>query len=172
MIDMFAREVDLPHPGGPKIEKLAAEATQFIPLPYVVKGMDLSFSGLLTAAKNALEGGAALPDVAFSLQEVAFAMLTEVTERALAHTKKPDVLLTGGVAANKRLQEMIAWIAGNQGANFYVVPLRLAGDNGAMIAWAGVEQFLSAGPMEVADTAINPKIRMDQVPIPWRAVTE
>ncbi|HMF34694.1 MAG TPA: bifunctional N(6)-L-threonylcarbamoyladenine synthase/serine/threonine protein kinase [Candidatus Lokiarchaeia archaeon] len=172
MIDMFARAVDLPHPGGPKVEKLASESSHFIPLPYVVKGMDLSFSGLLTAAKNALEAGEALPDVAFSLQEVAFAMLTEVTERALAHTKKGDVLLTGGVAANRRLQEMIEWIAGNQAANFHVVPLQLAGDNGAMIAWAGVEQFLATGPMDVSKTAINPKVRMDEVPIPWRAAAQ
>jgi len=99
-------------------------------------------------------------------------MLTEVTERALAHTKKGDVLLTGGVAANRRLQEMIEWIAGNQAANFHVVPLQLAGDNGAMIAWAGVEQFLATGPMDVSKTAINPKVRMDEVPIPWRAAAQ
>jgi len=169
MIDMFARDAGLAHPGGPKVEKLAKESNHFLPLPYVVKGMDLSFSGLLTAAKNLLQGGHPLPDVAFSLQEVAFAMLTEVTERALAHTRKKDVLLTGGVAANKRLQEMISWIAANQGARFYVVPLRLAGDNGAMIAWAGIEQYRAAGPTEIAETGINPKIRMDEVPIPWRA---
>ncbi len=168
MIDMFARDAGLPHPGGPKIEKLAKESTNFLPLPYVVKGMDLSFSGLLTAAKHLLETGNTLSDVSFSLQEVAFAMLTEVTERALAHTKKKDVLLTGGVAANKRLQEMIKWIADNQGAYYHVVPLRLAGDNGAMIAWAGIEQFLAAGAINIEDTAINPKIRMDEVPIPWR----
>lgn len=169
MIDMFARDVGLPHPGGPKIEKLAKESQNFLPLPYVVKGMDLSFSGLLTAAKHLLKEGKTLSDVSFSLQEVAFAMLTEVTERALAHTKKKDVLLTGGVAANKRLQEMIRWIAENQGARYHVVPLRLAGDNGAMIAWAGAEHFLAAGPINIEDSTINPKIRMDEVPVPWRA---
>jgi N6-L-threonylcarbamoyladenine synthase/protein kinase Bud32 len=168
MIDMFARDAGLPHPGGPKIEKLAKSSNTFLPLPYVVKGMDLSFSGLLTAAKNLLQGGKSIADVSFSLQEVAFAMLTEVTERALAHTKKKDVLLTGGVAANQRLQSMIKWIADNQGARFHVVPLRLAGDNGAMIAWSGIEQFRTGGPMVIEATTINPKIRMDEVPIPWR----
>ena len=168
MIDMFAREVGLPHPGGPKIEKLAQESKSYLPLPYVVKGMDLSFSGLLTAAKKLVQEGKPLTDVSFSLQEVAFAMLTEVTERALAHTKKKDVLLTGGVAVNKRLQEMVKWIAINQGSRFHVVSPHLAGDNGAMIAWAGIEQFLAIGPTDLNASTINPKVRMDEVPIPWR----
>jgi len=48
-IDKFARSVGLPHPGGPKVEALARDAKHYIPLPYTVKGMDLSFSGLSTA---------------------------------------------------------------------------------------------------------------------------
>ena len=55
MIDSFARDAGLSHPGGPKIEKLASESNQYLPLPYVVKGMDLSFSGLYTSAKRLLE---------------------------------------------------------------------------------------------------------------------
>ena len=65
-------------------------------------------------------------------------MVTEVTERALAHTEKKEVLLTGGVAANKRLQSMLAIIAEEHDARFHVVPLEFATDNGAMIAWTGV----------------------------------
>jgi len=99
MIDSFARVVGLSHPGGPKIEKLASVSDKYIPLPYVVKGMDLSFSGLFTAAKRLVESKKFekeynLHDVANSLQETAFAMLTEVTERALAHTEKTEVLLS------------------------------------------------------------------------------
>ncbi|TFF86391.1 MAG: tRNA (adenosine(37)-N6)-threonylcarbamoyltransferase complex transferase subunit TsaD, partial [Promethearchaeota archaeon] len=116
MLDMFARDLGLSHPGGPKIEKLAQEANRYLLLPYVVKGMDLSFSGLYTAAKKLIESHSpsekySISDIAHSLQETAFAMLTEVTERALAHTEKNEVLLTGGVAANKRLQEMIEYIS-------------------------------------------------------------
>jgi len=120
-LDVFAREAGLSHPGGPAIEKLAAKGKNFIQLPYVVKGMDLSFSGLLTAATRKFNEGCKIEDVCFSLQEVAFSMLAEVTERALAHTEKPEVLLTGGVAANKRLESMINSIAEEHEARFYVV---------------------------------------------------
>ena len=143
MIDMVARDLGLRHPGGPKIEKLAIKSTKYIELPYVVKGMDLSFSGIYTACRRLIKSPQfgkdyTKEDIAYSLQETAFSMLTEVTERALAHTEKDEVLLTGGVAANKRLQEMIRYIAEEHDAQFYVVPLRLAGDNGAMIAFTGV----------------------------------
>ena len=96
-------------------------------------------------------------------------MLTEVTERALAHTEKQEVLLTGGVAANKKLQEMIKYISEEHGARFEVVPLRYAGDNGAMIAWAGVLRYMAEGGHELSDTKINPKERMDNITIPWRS---
>lgn len=168
MIDAFARRAGLAHPGGPKIEKLARASQEYLPLPYVVKGMDLSFSGILTAASTLLEEGHPLEAVAYSLQETCFAMLTEVTERALAHTRKREVLLTGGVAANKRLQAMVRTISEDHDARFEVVPLRLAGDNGAMIAWAGVVQYVASGPTPLPASRINPKWRMDQVPVPWR----
>jgi len=77
MIDSFARDAGLQHPGGPKIEKLALRSKNFIQLPYIVKGMDLSFSGLYTAAKNLLQSDEYgkkynLNDLAYSLQETAF----------------------------------------------------------------------------------------------------
>jgi len=173
MIDSFARDAGLQHPGGPKIEKLALESKNYIQLPYVVKGMDLSFSGLYTAVKYLLQSDEYdkkynLNDVAYSLQETAFAMLTEVTERALAHTEKKEVLLTGGVAANKRLQSMIEYISKEHDARFEVVPLRYAGDNGAMIAWTGVLRYQAEGGHNISDTIIKPKKRMDQISIPWR----
>ena len=107
---------DLKHekglPLGAAVEQLAAEGKKLVSLPYVVKGMDLSLSGLLTAATALLQkGDCKLEDLCYSLQEHAFSMVTEVTERALAHTEKKEVLLTGGVAANKRLQSMLAIIA-------------------------------------------------------------
>jgi len=173
MIDMIARDAGLAHPGGPKIEKLAEKSNNYIALPYVVKGMDLSFSGLYTAARNLIESSEfginfVLEDVAHSLQETSFSMLTEVTERALAHTKKSEVLLTGGVAANKRLQEMIKSICEDHGTRYEVVPLKFAGDNGAMIAWTGILRFKSEGGFNLSQTNINPKERMDKILIPWR----
>ncbi|TXT61436.1 MAG: tRNA N6-adenosine threonylcarbamoyltransferase [Promethearchaeota archaeon] len=173
MIDSFARDAGLAHPGGPKIENLAKKGTKFISLPYVVKGMDLSFSGVYTATRRLLESKNFnvkynLNDIAYSLQETAFAMLTEVTERALAHTGKEEVLLTGGVAANKRLQEMIKYISQEHNARFEVVPLKYAGDNGAMIAWTGVLKYKERGGDEIITTKIKPKQRMDNIEIPWR----
>ena len=173
LIDSFARDIGMPHPGGPKVEKLAKDSSKYLSLPYIVKGMDLSFSGLYTAAKRLLESKDYnkkydLSDVANSLQETAFAMLTEVTERALAHTGKKEVLLTGGVAANKRLQEMIKYISNEHGARYEVVPLKYSGDNGAMIGWTGVLRYKATGGNIISDTQINPKERMDQISIPWR----
>ena len=173
MIDSFARDAGLPHPGGPKIEKMAQESTNYLALPYVVKGMDLSFSGLYTAAKKLIESKNfgtkyTLKDVAFSLQETAFAMLTEVTERALAHTEKKEVLLTGGVAANKRLQEMIRYISKEHNARFEVVPLKYAGDNGVMIGWTGILKYKCTGGQKISETFVKPKERMDQIEVPWR----
>jgi len=174
LLDSFAREAEIPHPGGPKIENLAKKSNKYLTLPYVVKGMNLSFSGLFTAAKRLLESEKYekdynLCDIAFSLQETAFAMLTEVTERAIAHTEKTEVLLTGGVAANKRLQEMIHSISDDHNAKFEVVPLKYAGDNGAMIAWTGILRYKSKGEFNLAETIINPKERMDIISIPWRS---
>ena len=142
-LDVFAREAGLKQKKGVSLgaalEKLAADGKTLLSLPYTVKGMDMSLSGLLTAAINLLrKGECRLEDVCYSLQENAFSMVTEVTERALAHTEKKEVLLTGGVAANRRLQAMINSIAEEHDAKFNVVPREFATDNGAMIAWTGV----------------------------------
>jgi len=81
-LDMLARKMDLPMPGGPQIDKLALKGKYF-ELPYVVKGMDLSFTGLLTEAVKKYKQGVKSEDIAYSFQETCFAMLAEVTERAL-----------------------------------------------------------------------------------------
>ena len=164
-IDVVAREMNLPMPGGPEIEKIA-KFGKYIELPYVVKGMDVSFSGIQTAAINLLKKGVAKEDVAYSLQEICFSMLVEVTERALAHTGKEEVLLVGGVAANKRLQEMISIMCDERGAKFYVVPPEYSSDNGVMIAWCGLLHYKYGCVPKVKDK-ILPKWRIDQVPICW-----
>lgn len=168
-LDAFAREAGLPYPGGPAVEKLALEGGRLIPLPYVVKGMDLSFSGLLTAAVGELRSGRwRLEDLCFSLQEVAYAMLGEVTERALAHTGKEELLLTGGVAANRRLRSVVGSIAEEHGASPRFVPQGYATDNGAMIAWTGVLAHRSGVTTPIPSSYINSRWRLDEVEIPWR----
>ena len=168
-LDTFARAAGLEYPGGPDIERRALKGSKLIPLPYVVKGMDLSYSGLLTAITAELETGKhSIEDLCFSLQETAYAMLGEITERALAHTGKPELLLTGGVAANKRRGGIVHDIAEEHGSTPYVVPLRLAMDNGAMIAWTGVLAYREGLVTPVNESFVNPNWRMDQVNVPWR----
>lgn len=162
LLDVFGREVGLAHPGGPKIEKKARKSSNYVELPYVVKGTDLSYSGLLTASIR-LIGKETPEDLCYSLQETAFAMLAEVTERALAHTRKQEVLLTGGCAPNRRLQEMLGDITANHNATFQVVPIEYAGDNGAMIAWTGVQEFKKKHFLPVSESQVIPKWRVDEV---------
>jgi N6-L-threonylcarbamoyladenine synthase/protein kinase Bud32 len=171
-LDVFAREAGLRQrpgkPFGALIEELAIHGKNLIQLPYVVKGMDLSFSGLLTAAVQLLRSEKyALEDLCFSLQETVFSMLTEITERALAHTEKKEVLLTGGVAANRRLQEMLKIIAGEHNACFRVVPKEYALDNGAMIAWTGILQFKHGIITSIENSCVKLKWRLEEVEVPW-----
>jgi len=171
-LDVFAREAGLRQkqgkPFGALVEELASQGKALIPLPLAIKGMDLSFSGLLTAAMEVLKSGKhSLEDICFSLQEVAFSMLTEVTERALAHTDKPEVLLTGGVAANKRLQAMLKIIADEHDARFSVVPKEFALDNGAMIAWTGILAYKHGITVPLKKSMVKLKWRLDQVHVPW-----
>jgi len=171
-LDVFAREAGLKNkrglPLGAAVEQLAAKGKKLVSLPYVVKGMDLSLSGLLTAATAALQkGDCTLEDVCYSLQEHAFSMVTEVTERALAHTEKKEVLLTGGVAANKRLQSMLAIIAEEHNAKFSVVPLEFATDNGAMIAWTGTLAYHHGLVTPIDESYVKLRWRVDKVDVPW-----
>jgi N6-L-threonylcarbamoyladenine synthase/protein kinase Bud32 len=167
-LDQFARTVGLGHPGGPRVEELALASDNYLKLPYTVKGMDLSFSGLLTAAIRKYESGAALEDVCHSLQETAFAMLVEVTERALAHSKKSEVLLVGGVAANQRLREMLEVMAQEHYAEFFMPEMKYCGDNGAMNAWLGLIMYQNSKKMDIGDTRVKQRFRTDQVDVPWR----
>ncbi|MBS7652716.1 bifunctional N(6)-L-threonylcarbamoyladenine synthase/serine/threonine protein kinase [Candidatus Bathyarchaeota archaeon] len=168
-LDVFAREAGLPYPGGPAVERMALKGERLIPLPYVVKGMDLSFTGLLTAALQELKRGCwRLEDLCYSLQEVAYAMLGEVTERALAHTRKPELLLTGGVAANRRLRSIIQSIAEEHGATPHYVPTGYATDNGAMIAWTGILAYTHGMTTPLERSHIDSDWRIDEVEVPWR----
>ncbi len=168
MLDKLGREMGLPFPAGPTLERMALSGERFLPLPYSVKGMDVAFSGILTAALNLHSKGEPTDDLAMSVQETAFAMLVEVTERAMAHVGRDEVLLGGGVAANSRLREMATIMAGERGARCFAPPPRLCVDNGAMIAVLG-EMMLDAGattPLE--ESGVMQRFRTDEVEVTWR----
>lgn len=163
-LDKFGREVGLGFPCGPKIEELAKKG-KYVDLGYTVKGMDLNFSGIITKAINLYKKGISKEDLCFSLQETFFAMLTEVTERAMAHTGKKEALLIGGVAANKRLIEMLDIMCKERNANFYYVPLKYSGDNAAMICWQGFLEYNSGRREKKAE--IKPYERTDEITVFW-----
>ena len=192
MLDKFGRGLGLGFPAGPEIEKLAKKG-KYVELPYVVKGMDISFSGILTKVqqlwerkttwRDLVKGKVQVPetatkdgrvagmianidknldrqiskeDLCFSLQETCFAMLAEVTERAMANAGKKELLLVGGVGANQRFCEMLDIMCKERGAKFYKVPMDLARDNAAMIAWEGYLR-------KESKIEVNPHWRVDEV---------
>lgn len=166
MLDKFGREVGLAHPAGPKIEKLASDGKEYIELPYVVKGTDMSFTGILTAAMTLHRKGVRLEDLCLSLQETCFSMLCEVTERALAHLRAGEILLAGGVGYNKRLQEMLRLVAEEHGAKFDY-PAKYMGDNGVMIAMTALKMHNAGIRMTPEETQVDPKQRTDDVDVTW-----
>nr|NVI71582.1 putative tRNA N6-adenosine threonylcarbamoyltransferase [Cucujiformia] len=128
--DRFARVLKLsnaPSPGF-NIEQLAKKGSKFVSLPYCVKGMDVSFSGILTfleeRASKLLNEGYTNEDLCYSLQETVFAMLVETTERALAHVGSKEVLIVGGVGCNLRLQEMMRIMCEERGAILFATDER------------------------------------------------
>jgi N6-L-threonylcarbamoyladenine synthase/N6-L-threonylcarbamoyladenine synthase/protein kinase Bud32 len=168
-LDKFGRSINLPFPSGPLIESYAKKGSSYLNLPYSVKGMDIAFSGLLTAAQQYYRNGRSVEDICYSIQETTFAALTEVTERAMAQLEKHEVLLGGGVAANQRLRKMVAMMAKDRNATCFVPTKDLCIDNGAMIAWIGLVMYQSGIRMELEETIINQRFRTDMVEVTWRA---
>ncbi len=171
LLDTFAREAGIAPPyiveGLHVVDYYARRAEGIIDLPYVVKGQDVSFSGLLTAALRAL-GKHRLEDVCLSLREVAYGSVVEVAERGLAHTRKREVLLVGGVAASPVLREKIRIMASYHDAKPLYPPLGFVGDNGAMIAWTGLLNYLAGIEISVEESAVKQRWRLDEAPAPWR----
>jgi N6-L-threonylcarbamoyladenine synthase len=167
MIDKFGRSVGMPFPAGPHLERRAKEGEKLLELPYSVKGMDVAFSGILTAALQLHRNGERLEDLCHSIQETCFAMLVEVTERAMAHVEKDQVLLGGGVVQNKRLQEMVRIMSEERGATMYVPPGSLCVDNGAMIAWTGIVMHAAGLRTPINESAVRQRFRTDEVDLPW-----
>ena len=193
-LDRFARTLKIPnHPSpGYNIEQLALKCQnkdKLIELPYTVKGMDLSMSGILayidSLAKDLFRGNkqnkllfdkktgkqkVTIEDLCYSLQENLFAMLIEITERAMAHVNSSTVLIVGGVGCNVRLQEMMAVMCHDRAnGKVFATDDRFCIDNGAMIAQAGLLQFRMGDIVkDLKETIVTQKFRTDEVFVSWR----
>ncbi|KAF9015283.1 glycoprotease family-domain-containing protein [Cyathus striatus] len=186
-LDRFARVINLsndPSPGY-NIEQEAKKGTRLLPLPYTTKGMDVSLSGILTSIeaythdKRFRSGGNLIDfedsdiitpaDLCFSLQETVFAMLVEITERAMAHIGSKEVLIVGGVGCNERLQEMMGVMAKERNGQIFATDERFCIDNGIMIAQAGLLSFRMGQLTVVSKSTCTQRFRTDQVHVAWRS---
>ncbi len=213
-LDRFARTLAIPNDPAPgyNIEQLAKKGgSKLVDLPYAVKGMDCSFSGIL-ATMDALAGEVlavsddagrlsksekAVPsasqgqgnkqkqqhssgkdeaadcpitpaDLCFSLQETVFAMLVEITERAMAHVGSSQVLVVGGVGCNERLQEMMGQMARARGGSVFATDERFCIDNGIMIAHAGLLAYSTGVRTKLEESECTQRFRTDEVFVGWR----
>ena len=135
--------------------------------------MDVSFSGILTSIETAavemLKNKTCTEyDLCFSLQETVFAMLIEITERAMAHVGSNEVMIVGGVGCNNRLQEMMQLMVQDRGGHLFATDERYCIDNGLMIAQAGLNMFKTGQVTKLEDTWCTQRFRTDQVLINWR----
>jgi len=182
--DKSAKLMGLPYPGGPHLEKAAAlcadpaAALARFPLPRPMQGRegcDFSFSGLKTAVRNHVEklpaGKLRMEDVAalsFSFQDAVCAIVTDRCENALSRfteiygekVKSPAFVVCGGVAANQALRAALKGLTARHHAAFIAPPVKLCSDNGAMIAWAGIER-LKRGMIDTLDMAARPRWPLD-----------
>ncbi len=169
--DKFGRACGLGWYAGPIIETLAARAAAdgapFRDLPYTVKGMDVAFSGIVTAATHLHTSGMPLPEVCHSLQETAFAMLMEVAERGLAATGAGALTVTGGVACNGRLRQMLESLGKEWGIPVGLPPAATCVDNGEMIALVGLHQLESDVTLPIDQSGVIPRYRTDVPRLPW-----
>ena len=196
-LDRFARTLHISNDPAPgyNIEQLAKQGKQLVDLPYTVKGMDCSFSGIL-AAVDAMAatyglGGEEKPentnnnnntlssnpdadakptraDLCFSLQETIFSMLVETTERAMAHVGSTEVLIVGGVGCNERLQEMMGIMARDRGGSVHATDERFCIDNGIMIAQAGMLAYKTGFRTPLKESTCTQRFRTDDVFVKWR----
>ncbi|KAL5534128.1 KAE1 [Sanghuangporus baumii] len=182
-LDRFARVVNLSNDPAPgyNIEQEAKKGKRLLPLPYATKGMDVSLSGILTSSEaltldknfrtteTGEEDTFTPADLCFSLQETVFAMLVEITERAMAHIGSKEVLIVGGVGCNERLQEMMGIMAKERGGQVFATDERFCIDNGIMIAHAGLLSFRMGYSTPLTKTTCTQRFRTDEVHVAWRA---
>jgi len=108
-------------------------------------------------------------DLCFSLQETVFAMLVEITERAMAHIGSKEVLIVGGVGCNERLQEMMGVMAKERNGLVFATDERFCIDNGIMIAQAGLLAYRMGSVTPLSKATCTQRFRTDEVHVAWRA---
>lgn len=170
-LDKAARILKLPNDPSPglNIEIYARKGRKYYELPYVVKGMDISLSGIISSIKEIpIIDEQTVCDLCYSLQETVFAALVEVTERAMAFNDSTEVLIVGGVGCNLRLQEMMRVMAEARGATLYSTDERFCIDNGAMISLAGLLMHESGQRFTLEECFITQRFRTDSVEVTWR----
>ncbi|KAL2889507.1 tRNA N6-adenosine threonylcarbamoyltransferase [Ceratocystis lukuohia] len=174
-LDRFARTLNISNDPAPgyNIEQLAKKGSRLLDLPYAVKGMDCSFSGILAAAdilasQMKTDSSITPEDLCFTLQETIFSMLVEITERAMAHVGSHQVLIVGGVGCNERLQEMMGLMAKERGGSVYATDERFCIDNGIMIAHAGLLAYDTGFRTPLEESCCTQRFRTDEVYIKWR----
>ncbi|TKA76572.1 tRNA N6-adenosine threonylcarbamoyltransferase [Friedmanniomyces simplex] len=184
-LDRFARFLNISNDPAPgyNIEQLAKTGSVLLELPYPVKGMDVSFSGILARVEEMAEkleasNGSWLDpetncpitksDLCFTLQETVFAMLVEITERAMAHVGAAQVLIVGGVGCNERLQQMMGMMAQERGGSVYATDERFCIDNGIMIAHAGLLAHKMGFETRLEESTFTQRFRTDEVLVNWR----
>lgn len=166
LLDQLGRYFGLSSPAGPQIEQFASNfkaPDQILDLPYVIKGNDVSYSGLLSAAKDMYKSGESKESISHSVQEFAFSTLIEATERALSYTDKRELLVTGGVAANQRLAMMLDRMCTSRNIKLGVIARQYAGDCGAQIAAAGFLFNARGNGVKPEDAFVRQSWRIDQV---------
>ncbi|HYD03775.1 MAG TPA: bifunctional N(6)-L-threonylcarbamoyladenine synthase/serine/threonine protein kinase [Alphaproteobacteria bacterium] len=174
-LDTFARDLGLGFPGGPIIDQMAQRAKErnnFTELPYQVKGMDVSFSGIHTYVRKILKENKLtqeqIEDLCYSVQETVFAMLIEVSERAMAHCEKNELVLGGGVACNTRLREMAQIMCKERNAKCIIPENQYLVDNAAMIGLLGIKMYNAKNITRVENSKINPYERTDDIKVNWK----
>jgi N6-L-threonylcarbamoyladenine synthase len=187
-LDRFARVLNISNDPAPgyNIEQMAKKGKHLIELPYTVKGMDVSFSGILASVEELArkleksqssdtpwldtESGEPITreDLCFTLQETVFAMLVEITERAMAHVGANQVLIVGGVGCNERLQNMMGLMASEREGSVYATDERFCIDNGIMIAQAGLLAWRMGFKTGLEESTTTQRFRTDEPLINWR----
>lgn len=170
-LDKVARILNLSNDPAPglNIELRAQKGKKYISLPYVIKGMDISLSGIVSSIKEIkIIDEQTINDICFSLQETIFSMLVEITERAMSFNNSSEVLIVGGVGCNKRLQEMMDIMVKERGGKLYATDQSFCIDNGAMIALAGMLMHNSGQIFDIKDCTITQRFRTDTVEVTWR----
>ncbi len=163
MLDSFARDLELKPAWGSTVAKMA-EKGRYIPMPYTVKGMDFSFTGLKTYAVEHA-GNASKEDLCYSIQETAFAMLCEATERAMLLTNSRELGVCGGVAQSTRLKEMLGEVCKEHGGRFGYAANELNADNGAMIAFVAERMLRNGCATALEDCDVQQRYRIDRAEV-------